>query len=113
MADRAFWSMQEQDWLEAFSAHPRIGEKVAEKWAQQEQGGVKDEQRDELAKLNQEYFDKHGFVFLICATGRGGGEMLEELKRRLGASREQEIRTAAEEQSKILRLRIAKWLEGR
>jgi allantoicase len=113
MADRAFWSMQEQDWLEAFSAHPRIGEKAAERWAQQEQGGVQDEQREELAKLNKEYFDKHGFVFLVCATGRGGGEMLEELKRRLGASREQEIRTAAEEQSKILRLRIAKWLEGK
>ena len=113
MADRAFWSMQEPDWLEAFSAHPRIGERAAEKQAQDEQSGVQDAQRAELASLNRQYFEKHGFVFLICATGRSGAEMLEELKRRLGATREQEIRTAAEEQSKILRLRVARWLEGR
>jgi allantoicase len=113
MSDRAFWSMQEPDWLEAFSAHPRIGEKPAGKWAQEEQGGVQDQQREDLARLNKDYFDKHGFVFITCATGKSGGEMLEELKRRLGATRDEEIRTAAEEQAKILRLRIAKWLEGR
>jgi len=38
--------------------------------------------------------------------------MLAELQRRLGASRAQEIRTAGEEQAKILRLRIGKYLEG-
>jgi 2-oxo-4-hydroxy-4-carboxy--5-ureidoimidazoline (OHCU) decarboxylase len=38
--------------------------------------------------------------------------MLRALRQRMGASREQEIRTAAEEQAKILRLRIAKWLGG-
>ena len=69
-------------------------------------------QRAELAKANQEYFDKFGFVFLISASGRSGAEILAELQRRLGASRAQEIRTAAEEQAKILRLRIGKYLEG-
>ena len=28
-ADRAWWSLGEEDWLEAFRAHPKIGEKKA------------------------------------------------------------------------------------
>jgi allantoicase len=112
LADRLFWELTEKDWLEAFAAHPRIGATEGSTWSKQEQSGVQDAQRAELAKSNQEYFDKFGFVFLVCASGRGGEEMLTELRRRLASTREQEIRTAAEEQSKILRLRIGKWLEG-
>ena len=114
-ADRAFWSLEEKDWLEAFSAHPRIGEKSGERVSQQEQGGLEGASAEtiaQLAQLNDEYFGKHGFIFLVCATGRGADEMLPALRQRMGASREQEIRTAAEEQAKILRLRIAKWLGG-
>ena len=111
MGDRAFWKLPEPDWAEAFSAHPRIGDRQGSAWSREEQGGVRDADREKLAALNQQYFEKFGFVFLVCATGRGGAEMLAELQRRLGASRAQEIRTAAEEQAKILRLRIGKWLE--
>src|SRR5262249_34340727 len=106
IADLLYWEQEEKEWLEAFAAHPRIGSTGGSDWSKQEQSGVQDAQRAELAKLNQEYFDKFGFVFLVCATGRGGDEMLAELRKRLGSTREQEIRTAAEEQSKILRLRI-------
>ena len=113
IADRAFWSLLESDWLEAFAAHPRIGARGGDRVAQEEQGGVQDADRAELARLNDEYFQKHGFVFLICATGLSGAQMLAGLKRRLGNPRVEEIRTAAEEQAKILRLRIGKYLEGR
>jgi 2-oxo-4-hydroxy-4-carboxy-5-ureidoimidazoline decarboxylase len=95
--------------------HPRIGQKGGDRVSQQEQAGVAGASAEtlaQLARLNDEYFGKHGFVFLVCATGRGAGEMLHALQQRMGASREQEIRTAAEEQAKILRLRIAKWLGG-
>ncbi|TMA27602.1 MAG: allantoicase [Deltaproteobacteria bacterium] len=112
IADRAFWSMEEQDWLEAFAAHSRIGERAGDRQAREEQRGVLDADRAQLAGLNEQYFHKHGFVFLVCAAGRSGAEMLDELKHRLGQSRAQEIRTAAEEQAKILRLRIARFLEG-
>ena len=112
-AERAFFSLQESDWLEAFSAHPRIGDRQGSAWSSAEQSGVRDEERAAFAELNQKYFDQHGFVFLICASGRSGAEMLAELKRRLASSRAEEIRTAAEEQAKILRLRIGKYLEGR
>jgi len=115
IGERSFWSLEEKDWLEAFAAHPRIGERRAERWAQQEQSGVQGAAAvtlDELARLNGEYFDKHGFVFLISAAGRGAEEMLASLKERLAVPRAREIRTAAEEQAKILRLRIDKWLGG-
>ena len=112
IADRAFWSLLEADFLEAFSAHPRIGETQGSAWSQQEQGGVRDEDREKLAALNLQYFEKFGFVFLVCASGRSGAEMLGELTRRLTASRAEEIRTASEEQAKILALRIGKYLEG-
>lgn len=46
---------------------------------------------DELAKLNQAYRDKHGYVFLVCATGKSAGEMLAILKDRLPNERALEV----------------------
>ena len=112
IADRAFWSLLEADFLEAFSAHPRIGERQGSAWSQEEQGGVRDHDREKLAALNQQYFEKFGFVFLVCATGKSGTELLGELARRLASTRLEEVRTATEEQAQILKLRIGKWLEG-
>ena len=66
--------------------------------------------RAELAQLNDAYFAKHGFVYLVCASGRPAPELLDDLKARLDRPRAQEVRTAAEEQAKILRLRLARWL---
>ena len=35
---------------------------------------------NELAELNETYFNKFGYVFLICATGKTAAEMLAILK---------------------------------
>jgi allantoicase len=113
IGDRLFWQLSDDDWLEAFAAHPRIGERMLEGATAQEQSGVAGAAASTLEQLqqaNREYFERHGFVFLICATGRSASEMLEALRERLDQPRERELRTAAEEQAKILRLRIAKWL---
>jgi allantoicase len=107
IAEKAFWKLSQEDLLEAFAAHPRIGVK-----GHSEQSGVQDSDRVELAKWNDDYFNKFGFVFLICASGRSGAEMLAALQQRLGNSREEELRTAAEEQAKILRLRIERLLNS-
>ena len=116
VADRAFWTLSEADWMEAFAAHPRIGDtKAGGSTEQREQSGVagaSPETLDALADANRDYFERNGFVFLICAAGRPVAEMLAALRERLGRSRAQEIRTAAEEQAKILRLRIGKWLDS-
>ncbi len=113
IGDRLFWQLSDADWLEAFAAHPRLGESKLEGETSQEQAGAAAASAVTLAQLeqaNRDYLEKHGFVFLICATGKGAEEMLQACRARVTQPREQEIRTAAEEQAKILRLRIAKWL---
>jgi allantoicase len=113
IAERAWWQLREDDWLEAFAAHPRIGDRGGSAWSAGEQAAASaatDSVAAELAELNQAYADRFGFVFLICATGRGAASILDDLRARLGADRDAEVRTAAEEQAKITRLRLAKLL---
>ena len=62
----------------------------------------------QLADANRRYEAKHGFIFIVCATGRSADAMLHDLTVRLRCSTAEELRTAAEEQIKITRLRLAK-----
>lgn len=117
-SDQAWMACGEDDFLEAFSHHPKIGEKpkqdktnLSDKWASQEQSGVDNAKMtvlDELAELNEAYVSKHGFIYIVCATGKLAGEMLQLLKERMNNSTEKEIRIAAAEQNKITHLRIDK-----
>jgi len=113
IADRTWWQQREDAWLEAFAAHPRIGERKTAGWSAGEQAAAAatDAVADSLASLNDEYFARHGFTFIVCATGRTASSMLDDLRARVTADRDAEIRTAAEEQAKITRLRLAKLLE--
>jgi 2-oxo-4-hydroxy-4-carboxy-5-ureidoimidazoline decarboxylase len=109
VAERAWWALGPEDWREAFAAHPRIGERGSDAWARVEQAGVDagDEGlRRALAAGNAEYERRFGQVFLICATGRSGAEILAELRRRLAHAPDVELREAAGEQLKITRLRL-------
>ncbi|MGI3129043.1 2-oxo-4-hydroxy-4-carboxy-5-ureidoimidazoline decarboxylase [Halopseudomonas pachastrellae] len=119
---RALWpNLHEADWLVAFEAHPKIGDikslkaKYAstEALASGEQAGARiasDAVLQRLKEGNDAYFDKFGFIFIVCATGKSAEEMLELLEQRLPNSREQEIRIAAEEQAKITHIRLDKLL---
>jgi OHCU decarboxylase len=119
-ADKAWATMSEQDWLEAFSCHPRIGERKAAHaspqsgaWSQQEQSAVATTQQrtlDALARGNAQYEDCFGFTYIVCATGKSGEEMLAILTRRLTNSREVELLEASEQQRQILQIRLGKWL---
>ncbi|MGH9703636.1 MAG: 2-oxo-4-hydroxy-4-carboxy-5-ureidoimidazoline decarboxylase, partial [Candidatus Acidiferrales bacterium] len=62
----------------------------------------------ELAKANQEYEKRFGFIFIICAAGKSSEEILADLKQRMANDAESELRVAAAEQSKITRLRLEK-----
>ncbi len=121
-ANRVWWSLDPADWLEAFRAHPRIGERKpaagelagTERWSAQEQSGMQrspEEVRAALARGNREYEERFGHIFLVCATGKSGEEMLVLLQTRLGNDPESELRIAAEEQRKITHLRLRKLLE--
>jgi OHCU decarboxylase len=107
-------SLDEQDWLAAFSQHPRIGER-AEGWARAEQAGTQgasEATRLSLAALNREYEDMFGYVFLICATGKSADEVLSALRQRLTNDPGDELQVAACEQERIMRLRLEKLLSS-
>ena len=112
-ADQVWWSLSPEDWLEAFAAHPKIGQKSSAKWTSQEQSGMSQaaaETAAEMARMNEEYAEKFGFIFIVCATGKSADEMLQILKARMKNSRDEEIRIAATEQAKITHLRLDKLL---
>ena len=111
--------LQTEDWLEAFSAHPKIGEtKQAQpsqsaEWSAGEQAGMSSADEHlklELAEANRAYYEKFGFIFIVCATGKTAGEMLELCRTRLANDRETEIKIAAGEQQKITEIRLRKLL---
>lgn len=120
-SDELWWSLSTKDWLEAFAAHPRIGQQKkaatqtqrSAEWSKGEQRAVGDADatvKDRLAELNDRYFDKFGFIFIVFASGKTAPQLLQLLEERVGRTKAQEIETAAVEQAKITRLRIEKWL---
>ena len=120
-AGEIWWRLDPSDWMEAFSAHPQIGQRQstthasaqAQAWSVQEQSGISRAGVGvtmDLEAANQEYLAKFGHIFIVCASGKSAEEMLALLRSRLPNSPEQEIRVAAEEQSKITRLRLEKLL---
>ena len=61
-----------------------------------------------LARGNEQYLDRFGYIFIVCATGKSAEEMLSILESRLHNDPAGELRIAATEQSKITRLRLEK-----
>lgn len=122
-ADRIWWALTPNDWLEAFRSHPKIGEKTAAQqtsaaslsWASKEQSGVSNATEDTmqlLAELNRSYEEKFGFIYIVCATGRSSDELLAILRDRLPNEVGTELRIAAGEQSSITQLRLNKLIES-
>jgi 2-oxo-4-hydroxy-4-carboxy-5-ureidoimidazoline decarboxylase len=67
---------------------------------------------ERLARANRDYEARFGYLFIVCATGKGAEEMLAILERRLVHDPAEELRFAAEEQRKIMRLRLEKLLDS-
>jgi allantoicase len=111
-SDRIWRDLTPGDWLEAFAAHPRIGERGDQR-SQREQAGALGAGADVLAELaegNRVYESRFGHIFIVCASGKSAPEMLAILRERLGNDPETERLVAAEEQRKIMNLRLEKWL---
>ena len=122
MAEKIWFTLSGQDWLEAFSHHPKIGnirslqskfQKTA-KLSESEQKSISHVSEDilkEIAEGNQLYEKKFGYIFIVCATGKTAEEMLALLNERLKNDPEAELLIAAKEQNKITRLRLEKFLD--
>ena len=120
-AEDQWYECTEADWLEAFTHHPKIGdvESLTKKfastawWASGEQSAVSNASQqtiEALAKGNEDYEKKFGFIFIVCATGKSAEEMLQLLQARLPNDKEEEIKIAMDEQNKITQLRVQKLL---
>ncbi len=116
----AFTALSWADILEGMSAHPRIGDRAAPAaragsrgWSAAEQSGAAaagEAVRRGLADGNLAYEERFGHVFLICATGLSGAEMLTQLRARLAHDDSTERTVVRRELLKITQLRMAKLL---
>lgn len=113
VAQRLWWSLAAADWLEAFAAHPRIGDRATSAWSAQEQAHAivsSDDARARLVAGNRAYEERFGYTFLVSATDKSAQEILEMLDRRLRNEPGDELQIAADEQRKITALRLTKLL---
>lgn len=122
LASQVWNQLSNNDYLQAFEAHPQIGNIASLKtkfsktsqMAGHEQSSMQlahEAVIQEMAKLNQSYLEKFGFIFIVFATGKSAEEMLQILKQRIQHDRAIEIQIAAQEQAKITTLRINKLME--
>ena len=114
--DEIWASLGRSDWLEAFAAHPKIGDQgPVSSWSSDEQSGMQsagDDARARLVGLNAEYEARFGYIFIVCATGKSSSEMLALLKWRMTNDAERELPIAGGEQRKITGLRLAKLVDA-
>jgi len=112
--DAAIAALSWDDIVESMNAHPRIGDRAASTGTSAaEQSGAaaaSDEVRQGLAEGNLAYERRFGHIFLICATGLSGREMLAALRARLDHDQDTERAVVRAELLKITRLRVAKLL---
>jgi 2-oxo-4-hydroxy-4-carboxy-5-ureidoimidazoline decarboxylase len=106
---------------QALAAHPRIGERAEPDhgatgraaWSAQEQSGLAsagDTLRQQLAAANVDYEERFGHVYLVCATGKSGDELLAIARARLANDDVTEDAVVRAELAKIARIRLAKIL---
>jgi 2-oxo-4-hydroxy-4-carboxy-5-ureidoimidazoline decarboxylase len=107
--ESVFESLTWPDVLEAMDAHPRIGARVSGQSAA-EQSGVAGDSQAALAAGNAAYEERFGHVFLVCATGLSGAQMLGALQQRLKNGEISERGVATAELRKITVLRVGKAL---
>jgi OHCU decarboxylase len=110
-AQRLWWALAAADWLEAFAAHPRIGERATSTWSAQEQARAVEtgsQLHDRLVAGNRTYEQRFGYTFIVCATDKSADEILTTLEQRLHHEAADELQIAADEQRKITELRLNK-----
>ncbi|MEU4318675.1 2-oxo-4-hydroxy-4-carboxy-5-ureidoimidazoline decarboxylase [Nocardia fluminea] len=108
-ADAESAALDDAEIDEALAGHPRIGDRPTSAASAREQSGVTGEDvRSALAEGNRAYEAKFGHIYLVCAAGRGGEELLAILRARLDNDPATERQVMRTELAKINRLRVTK-----
>ncbi|MDV8003830.1 2-oxo-4-hydroxy-4-carboxy-5-ureidoimidazoline decarboxylase [Rhodococcus sp. IEGM 1318] len=114
-ADAVLAKLPESEIDDALSGHPRIGERTESASSIREQSGVSSATEDVLAELRQknaEYEDKFGHVYLVCASGKSGTELLDILRGRLRNDPATERSVLRTELAAINRIRLARLIDS-
>jgi 2-oxo-4-hydroxy-4-carboxy-5-ureidoimidazoline decarboxylase len=135
-SDDSVAGLARADLEDALAGHPRIGDRsgvgpaagagaavgqpghgaaAAVGWSRQEQAGVQAADQAvvrALADGNDAYERRFGHIYLVCATGRSGAELLALLRERLDNDPGTEWDVVRRELGKINRIRLRKLLEG-
>ncbi len=107
----------------ALARHPRIGEKAKgrsteDSWSREEQsaasgtGDATAGVQRVFAFAQEEYENRFGQIYLVCASGRGLHDLLADLVNRLDNDSDTELAVVGDELRKIAGLRLAKLLES-
>jgi 2-oxo-4-hydroxy-4-carboxy-5-ureidoimidazoline decarboxylase len=113
-SDAALADLGDAELDAALAGHPRIGERAGTGHAAssgREQAGVAESSAATLSALvdgNREYETRFGHVYLVCADGRSGEELLAVLRDRLTNDSASEWAATKAELCKINRLRLAR-----
>ena len=123
-SDTTVAALSVADLVTGLAGHPRIGERPAAGrpeqersagWSRQEQAGVHAADAatiGSLAEANAAYEQRFGHIYLVCASGRTGAELLALLQQRLGNNNETEWHVVRTELGKINRIRLGELLGG-
>ncbi|MBR8742457.1 2-oxo-4-hydroxy-4-carboxy-5-ureidoimidazoline decarboxylase [Nocardiopsis sp. MG754419] len=108
----------------ALARHPRIGEKAEGEdteasWSRGEQSAFAADTDDASTRVQRiftyaqgEYEGRFGQIYLVCASGRTGRELLADLVARLDNDPETELAVVGDELRGIAGLRLVKLLEA-
>ncbi|MDC9724235.1 MAG: 2-oxo-4-hydroxy-4-carboxy-5-ureidoimidazoline decarboxylase [Urechidicola sp.] len=118
-----FNDCSDNDFKEAFTGHPKIGDVESLKakfantkeWASGEQSKMSEANEETikaLANANTDYENKFGYIFIVSASGKSAKEMLAIVNKRLQYSIEDELDVAMNEQHKITVIRLQKMIAG-
>lgn len=107
LKDRADITLAPAEIRRAMAAHPRIGEKATGA-SKTEQSGVDRAAAEKFRAANVEYEQRFGHVFLVCAGGRSGEQLLANLHSRMTNDPDTELAVAGRELVKIALRRLEK-----
>ena len=102
--------------LKLLCAHPELGNKLQKlnnltdfSKLEQKSAGLdqcSDEEFETLTRLNKEYRFKFNFPFIIAVKGLTKANIIDEMKKRVKNSYNQEFNTALKEVHKIAKIRL-------